>query len=319
MCLIVVKPAGAKMPPEAHLRNGDDKNSDGTGVSWWKSGENLVHIKKDFKNIEELLLWMRTTITIDDALIVHFRMATSGLKDKGNRHPFPITSNKLLLRQEELTCQMSVAHNGVLSEYSGHKKYSDTQKFILDILSDPAVKDNLENPAIQKLLNEFLSRDRLAILNSSGTIWLFGEYEKEDGIMYSNAGYKYGRVSNYGEHGCNYYSSWRKEKILEYQNDEAIKTKDVSQPYYTNCDGCFKNKIVKSCDVKGELYSLCKKCRKKAKKGWLTHLVKGDIAPTIETKCDNCGLVTPKDKLVEIGDFDVCPECTKIVQNTPMN
>ena len=95
-----------------------------------------------------------------------------------------LTHNRELLRNTEVVRQMAAAHNGVLTEYAGHKTYSDTQKFILDILADPAVKDNLGSPAIRKLIDEFLNRDRLAIMNKEGFVYLFGSFEKEDGKYY---------------------------------------------------------------------------------------------------------------------------------------
>ena len=307
MCLIVVKPKNIDLPPEWHLRNGDDRNSDGIGVMFWKKDGNEVHIKKDFNNVNELIEWMKTTINKEDILVIHFRMATSGLKDKGNRHPFPVTVNKTLLRQTELVCQMGVAHNGVLTEYSGHKTYSDTQKFVVDILSDPMVHDHLDNPAIYKLINTFLEKDRLTILDNQGKLFLFGEYEVDGGRLYSNWGYNYGK---YAER-----ATWWDKKGEEIDINKALVAIE-GECSFNECDGCFKRTFIKNIEWKNDNYQLCKKCRKKLKKGQLNHLVTNNEIIDKEPKCDNCGIPTLDKDLKNKSDFKLCKKCYPIIDLT---
>jgi len=191
MCLIIVKPENVALPKSKYLSNAQDRNSDGIGAMFWKSGGNKVEIKKDFKGLREFKRWLKETITPEDVLVIHFRFATSGNVDVGNRHPFPVTHNKKRLRTPELNCSLAMVHNGVLSKYSGHKKYSDTQKFILDILAEPRVKESImESRTMQRLVRSYIDGDRLALLNESGAYLLLGEYIKEDGIYYSNDGFR---------------------------------------------------------------------------------------------------------------------------------
>ena len=124
MCMIVVKDKGVKLPKDEYLKNGASKNSDGIGICYRKKGEKKVTIKKDFKDVNALNKWLKENIGEEDQLIIHFRLATSGKRDAGNRHPFPITENKLLLRKNNLKKRFAVAHNGVINKYYGsNQKY----------------------------------------------------------------------------------------------------------------------------------------------------------------------------------------------------
>ena len=136
MCLIAIKRQGIGLPDKTKLENGYKNNPDGVGIAILRNNKNQIYIKKDFKDFEVFYKWAKNNIGIADLAVIHFRLATSGKVDIGNRHPFPITQNKILLRKSSLFCNFAVAHNGILSDYSiKDKKFSDTQKFILDILA----------------------------------------------------------------------------------------------------------------------------------------------------------------------------------------
>ena len=237
MCLIAVKKQGVKLPDKTQLENGYKNNPDGVGVAILRNNENRIYIKKDFNDFDDFYKWAGKNIDINDLAIIHFRLATSGKVDIGNRHPFPITRNKLLLRKTELLCNFAVAHNGILSDYSvKDKKYSDTQKFILDILA--GLKYKLDNEAILKLIKNYIGSDKLAIINAiHRKLILIGEYIEDNGIFWSNNGYK----DIYKKH------IWDK-------NEWA-------------CELCDNTKKIKY-DEKEKAF-LCKKCRRGIKrKGW---------------------------------------------------
>ena len=288
MCLIAVKPKGVALPKPEQLREGERSNKDGIGIAYWKANTNEVHIKKNFLDIEELLSWIPANIMLDDALVIHFRFATSGLKDEGNRHPFPITRNKELLREVELVCQQAVAHNGVITSYSGHDKYSDTQKFIVDILADDKIKNNLDSEAVRKLLASFLDGDRLAILNSNGSLYILGEWIKEGDIYYSNSGFRvyvtpitdYSSGGYYakGLYSDSYDSCWKnKNDTKSLISPSGLVTKETNYKvvpasgngFHGICDGCGYRKHVHKVLVEETEYELCKVCRKAVRKGTL--------------------------------------------------
>lgn len=314
MCLIIAKEAGVKLPPEDYIRSAAIKNSDGLGIAYWKPGSASLRIKKDFTTVNTFLTWFRKNIKQEDSIIIHFRLATSGLKDNGNRHPFPVTLNGKLLRETDLACQMAVAHNGVLSQYNGHKKYSDTQKFIMDILADPAVKDNLGSEAIRKLIDEYLNRDRLSIMETSGRLYLFGDFETENGIHYSNSGYK--PLTRNWENDCGYGLGWKDRGLNSYYDREKyLEHKDKNIVHITMCVGCFNKKHVKTVEYQDNEYELCKKCRKKLRKGMLPSLITNsgitDLEEVTEIKCDNCAELTDKKDIHKIDDYFMCTKCKK--------
>lgn len=288
MCLIVVKPKGIDLPKSTYLKHAAKRNADGQGMAYLKKGENIVKLKKDFKEVDDLIKFMDENITKEDDLIIHFRFATHGLKDEGNRHPFPLTKNKSLLRKTELTCKSAVAHNGVLTQYSksDDSQLSDSQHFVLEILSDSMIKENFERDSIQILINDFLNGDRLAILNNKGKIWLFGDFSEEDGISYSNSGYKpyeyTTHVNNKGFHAnINGFSHWGnfENDLLEDQSKNKQKKipNDDGLNMSCNCEGCGKWKKVKFCDYKSQQYILCKRCRKRARKNKLVLRIKEEV------------------------------------------
>jgi predicted glutamine amidotransferase len=187
MCLIAVKDKNKKLPDKTYLYNGYQNNPNGVGIAILKKGNPFIHIKKDFKNFEEFWLYISKNVKEEDLLIIHFRLATAGLVDIGNRHPFPITKNINLLRKSELYSRYAMVHNGVINKYSYHKKLSDSQKFIMDILT--GVKHKLGYKPIKKLIGGFLNGDKLAII-ANGELILIGKFTEDKGILWSNEGYK---------------------------------------------------------------------------------------------------------------------------------
>lgn len=232
MCLIAVKNKGVELPKRDSLYNGYQNNPDGVGIAILKENKNLIYIKKDFPKFNDFYKWASENIKRNDIAIIHFRQATSGNTDMGNRHPFPIARNRLLLRKTNLLCRFAVAHNGVISDYSYKTgKYSDTQKFVVDILSN--LKYKLDNLGVQKLLSRYIAGDKLAIINSlKRKVILIGNYVEDKGIFYSNDGYKF-----------------------EYK---------VFDSYKNYCDICSSGRKVKY-DTKTKMF-LCKKCRRKLRK-----------------------------------------------------
>ena len=229
MCVIVAKPQGKDVPNREILANCEKSNPHGIGIMYYKADKPMVHIKKDFRNAGSLHNWLKQNITKEDTLVIHFRYATSGKVDKGNRHPFPITRNKSLLRRTELICQRGVVHNGVLSQYGGHHKYSDTQKFTVDILADPKIKRNLGSKAVIKLIREYINGDKLAILANQQLI-LIGEFIEDKGILYSNTTYKTTRYR--------YFTLDDTKDVVDTMEDTLHSEYEDEDDYVAFCDMC---------------------------------------------------------------------------------
>lgn len=286
MCLIAVKKQNKELPKKEYLKNGFLNNPDGVGIALLKSGRTLAYIKKDFKTFDDFYNWISVNVKKEDMLIVHFRLATSGKVDNGNRHPFPITKNKILLRKLELYCRFIVAHNGVISQYGGNKKYSDTQKFIIDILAN--VKNKLNSKTVLKLIANYIGGDRLAIIDSiNQCIILVGEFIEDEGICWSNTGFRTERGS---------YNRYSLSKWID-EDDEDF------------CELCGSKKKIRYDDYVQLL--VCKKCQRKLKKD-PDYLHFGRNCRVEYLNCDGCNTIFPITKLTQVyRQFYLCDKCKK--------
>lgn len=317
MCLIIVKPEDVKLPKFDYLKNADEANSDGIGIAVKFHDKSRVHIKKDFKDVNALQEYLKANVKKKDILIIHFRWATSGKTDAGNRHPFPITPNKKLMRQLELKCGWAVAHNGVLTDFSGHKKYSDTQRFVMERLAHPAIKANLTDSVIQGFIVDAIGTDKLAILGEKGELILLGDFKKHDGLYFSNESYKtsqerYGFTS-YPHH---YYTPQYNGIVTPVQSNRSNTNSIVDETFVGECDGCGQKKSLKYVESYEDGYesymSLCKKCRKKFKKYGLDGLMNETPREAAhEEKCDGCLKYVNVNALHPHGEFNYCHECIK--------
>ena len=194
MCIIAVKPIGEELMERRILENCFNYNSDGMGFMWNEDGE--VHISKGYMNFEEgyrVLKELDRRINLKErGLVIHFRIATSGNVDMGACHPFAISNNDKTLRTLELTTDIGVAHNGIISAYIPPKNsiLSDTQLFIKDYLYN--IKEEIPNFltnsnilfAIEKVVGS-----KLAFLDGEGNVTTVGKFIEEDNYLFSNETY----------------------------------------------------------------------------------------------------------------------------------
>lgn len=194
MCIIAVKPIGEELMERRILENCFNYNSDGMGFMWNEDGK--VHISKGYMNFEEgyrVLKELDRRINLKErGLVIHFRIATSGNVDMGACHPFAISNSDKTLRTLELTTDIGVAHNGIISAYIPPKNsiLSDTQLFIKDYLYN--IKEEIPNFltnsnilfAIEKVVGS-----KLAFLDGEGNITTIGKFIEEDNYLFSNETY----------------------------------------------------------------------------------------------------------------------------------
>ena len=194
MCIIAVKPIGEELMERRILKNCFNYNSDGMGFMWNEDGK--VHISKGYMNFEEgyrVLKELDRRINLKErGLVIHFRIATSGNVDMGACHPFAISNSDKTLRTLELTTDIGVAHNGIISAYIPPKNsiLSDTQLFIKDYLYN--IKEEIPNFltnsnilfAIEKVVGS-----KLAFLDGEGNVTTVGKFIEEDNYLFSNETY----------------------------------------------------------------------------------------------------------------------------------
>jgi len=225
MCIIIAKPQGAKMPKEDIFKRCFERNPDGSGLAYYREGDKSIRIVKGFMDYPSLLKSIRRLcLGRKDACLFHFRLATHGLADEGNCHPFPISDKISELRNRRINVNIAVAHNGIFSDMPQHNTLSDTQKFIRLILSHDSIKDNITDGAVRELLKGYCgSSSRLAFITNKGEIVTIGNWVKDKGIYYSNEGFKEYRFERYSG-----FASW---------DDEYIKS-DKQTYAFMECDSC---------------------------------------------------------------------------------
>lgn len=195
MCIAIYKPIGVEFPSKRRLKTCFSNNPHGAGFMV-ATGENVVIHKgfMEFKPFWKALREAREKYGDTSAFVMHFRISTQGGIRQDGCHPFPLSGDMEELRKLDTTCDIGVAHNGIISLTStGYSKtidYSDTMKFITDYLS-LIIKDRCyfkDDSAIE--LIDRLCGSRLAILDSRGHCELIGRgWTAVDGVWYSNDSY----------------------------------------------------------------------------------------------------------------------------------
>jgi len=197
MCIIVAKKSGVELPSKFVLETCFLANPHGVGFMYNNKGR--VIIEKgfmDFYEFYERLIEIDNRIDLSSkGLVIHFRIATSGLIDQGNCHPYPITKANKFLRSTFISCPIAMAHNGIILKY--HKKNSqlnDTQLFIKNDVYTIIKKYSLMFYKDERILSYLLkiSNSKLAFLDQNGQMTLIGKFVNDEGIYYSNNSYLYG-------------------------------------------------------------------------------------------------------------------------------
>jgi len=267
--MIILKPKGIDFPPEEHLLKSEKRNKDGIGIAYTLSSgkrkSKVVKIKKDFKNAKECYAWMKKHLKKEQAVIIHQRLGTSGLMDEGTRHPFPLTSDYEKMRKPNQECSIAFAPNGVFYGHGMHKKYSDTMLVLAKFFGGLGSLV-FNNECVRELVLEFVgSSNRIAFLDSSGKIAMFGNnwIEHENKCFYSNKNYEYAPIvvkerTYYPKYGLRSYKKYKsKQQGLPYfGKPPAGKPKKM----YT-CSKCGKGKKSKWRGDIGDY--VCAKCYKK--------------------------------------------------------
>lgn len=181
MCLAVVITEGFKLSRE-HAFNGFQKNRDGAGFAYIE--DNKVIIRKGF--FEFNAFWdafNEIQEQNNQAKLVHFRIANCGAVTHANCHPWQLNEHSALI------------HNGLFSEFTKESdRISDTGLYVEKVLLPifKKYKFPLPNEGLTWLIQKGTSGNKVAILCSNGHWAVFSPsgWEKEDGIWFSNTGYK---------------------------------------------------------------------------------------------------------------------------------
>lgn len=191
MCVILVKERGIELPTKDILESCWKRNPDGAGFMF--NDCDKVVIMKGFMTFEEFYLRLQTANEFyhlkEKGLVIHFRIATSGLKDKGNCHPYPISNDNLDLRKSFITTELGIAHNGIIRSYNGKNNIlNDTQLFIKNDLFELNSLDKkfYKNVIFQSMIERLIDGSRLVFLNKKGEIIKLGKWFHNGNYYFSN-------------------------------------------------------------------------------------------------------------------------------------
>lgn len=195
MCVIILKQKGIKrdLINLELLEKCEKKNPHGMGITHIDKKTNKIKIKKNFKNIFELYSYYTANIIDDDICIIHFRKMGMGKLTKEQVMPFPISTNYEDLIKDDIVCDIAVVHNGVINKYIKNENYiktglSDTQLFILEILSNFTKDDLFKNDGVKKVIKDYLNNNKMILFSNDKSL-IFGQFvksEKYGELLFSN-------------------------------------------------------------------------------------------------------------------------------------
>ena len=189
MCIIVAVPRNADMPTIETMKECFRSNPDGAGFMY--ADGKRVRIRKGFMTFESFIDALDAEEIPDgSALVMHFRITTSGKTQPKCCHPFPVSSSKEDLQALSTDSRWGVAHNGVISGRTTYDGWSDTMDFIAEVVA-PLARMNPSfmhsDDALELLQGACMSK--LAILDNAGDLALVGEFIEDNGVFYSNKSY----------------------------------------------------------------------------------------------------------------------------------
>lgn len=209
MCLIIH--AKENRPKPDYIANGARTNSDGIGIAWREEG--YLRYRKGLSIDETVEL--AATLPLD--YVIHFRMASIGGKSEKLIHPFPIRLDVPLKQQGK---------SNKLLFHNGH--WADWEKTLLNNLSyritlPDGIWSDTRALALLTALHgkgflQLLGGDNRFILMTAKSTSAIGDFIEDDGVFYSNGGYKYGS-SGYPTSQVHYGGKGKRNRFNSQTND----------------------------------------------------------------------------------------------------
>lgn len=197
MCLITVAPSGTSKNRgfiEDFIKSGMKSNTHGSGFAFKRHETSEIYLSKGYLTSNAIMDAIEShNIHVNDELIIHHRIGTSGLRNNFNMHPFVVTNDIATLKQTEGTFNLPVmAHNGIFGDFSDHNSdYNDTFLFIQHFMSSNQILDQLKDSVhgFQERFKSILGWQKLAFLFPDRPLILVGNFIEDDGYFHSNTGY----------------------------------------------------------------------------------------------------------------------------------
>lgn len=189
MCLLIARKSLSNWVPSVEEQtNAWSSNPHGFGAAWLSKSKNLVY-QKTLKQSE--VASIIKSIPKGSPCLLHWRMATHGLRTIDNCHPFPCFGNHWI-----------GAHNGVLHQQVCIGTLTDSESFLRE---QTGTEPNI--PELESKIDS-LGYGKFAFLSNKGEIRIAnekdGEWRLEGEVWQSNSGldsvpwYSYGNFQDSG-------------------------------------------------------------------------------------------------------------------------
>lgn len=256
---------GKNVPNNKTFETCFNGNKDGAGYMYSYKGK--VHIEKGLMTFDDFKKSLSKTYSKIGgkkcakkiAFVYHFRITTQGGVQPELTHPFSLSEDYADMRKLSNVCDFGVAHNGIItatSDYSA-KDHNDTMTFIKEIAYPLLTKNKtIDKNCIHNILEKFLHGNRVVILDGNGNAEMFGDWIEDNGVYYSNSGYK-----PYDFKRFDYYSKWWENfGTAKRFNLSARQKSDIKLYRETFCDDCAGD-LMLDYDVTEDRYILiCTNC-----------------------------------------------------------
>jgi predicted glutamine amidotransferase len=200
MCLISAFPRGTVKYNDyvaKFIASGMRSNSEGSGFMYRKHGDSKIHVHKGFFSIQQLTDAIKElSLKVDDELVIHHRIGTSGLVSKENCHPFIIApEHSQIVNTNCVTEHPALVHNGIFRGLSSfmdkNPDFSDTYAFTRYIAFQNIGTLKYTPEAFTGKFNTMLSWSKICVLYPDKTMQFLGEGWITDqfGYKHSNQGY----------------------------------------------------------------------------------------------------------------------------------
>ena len=205
MCVVAIKNKGVEFPNDDSIKAMWDANSDGAGFMY--ALDNKVFIEKGFMKLSDLngavaLLEKRLKkkdLTLNDIpMVLHFRITTHGGTTPHLTHPFPISSQEKHLKALDLTCDLGLVHNGIITSVPTQAGLSDTAIYIANVLTPLAnlKSDFYMSNEGKAIMENTIGASKFAFLDKDGNIETIGDFKKgtknnTDAILFSNLSHEW--------------------------------------------------------------------------------------------------------------------------------
>lgn len=338
MCILIVKPQGVMAPTNEILKRCFDANPDGAGVCYEKNGS--IIIKKglmDFKSFTREV----EKIPVESTALLHCRIGTSGGNIPELTHPYPLTNNIKDLKRTSIKLYphktpdgklgrvYAVGHNGVFSGLGEKGEVNDTCMFIANILTPLLQKcGDILDKKLDAVINRLVDNSRIAIMDNTGRVCMYGSgWTEQDGIYYSNTGYKpykytYTTYYDYDDYDDGWYDrgyKWqtdKDDKDKKHYNYGAFYDEAVEQfGSWYNYTQYLKQPDLDRIVTLMEMYPECADWIEEAfnEKYYTTEelrrmLYDGYGAPELYPEPDDDGEVITNDKQIKLDDLDTKEE-----------